>query len=298
MSKGVLVFARNNHEVDYVKQAYFLAQRAKKYLNLPTTVVTDSGDYLRSTFKDYETVFDKVIDIVWKKEDLTENTTLSKTEEHSLKRYHDGTFTEKRLEFKNETRTLAYDITPYNETLLLDSDIIINNDLYNWCFKQPNDFLIYKDAYDLAGHRNYSEFEYISDTSVDFYWATCIFFRKTESNKIFFDLVQHVQENWSHYKKVYQLNKVVYRNDHAFSIAIHIMNGFKSGTSFANPMPGKLYYITDRDLLQKIKGESFLFLLEKENHAAEYTLMKFKGHNIHVMNKFSLNRCIDEVLNV
>ena len=34
MSKGILVFARNNEQVDYVKQAYHLAKRAKEYLNL------------------------------------------------------------------------------------------------------------------------------------------------------------------------------------------------------------------------------------------------------------------------
>ena len=46
MSKGALVFARNNAQVDYVKQAHFLAKRIKKYLNIGTTVVTDSKDYL------------------------------------------------------------------------------------------------------------------------------------------------------------------------------------------------------------------------------------------------------------
>lgn len=298
MSKGILVFARNNVEVDYVKQAYYLAKQVKKNLNLPTTIVTDSGKYLRHEFSDYNTVFDNIIDIVWNKSDLSKNTTLSKTENHTYKRYNDGTLVEKKLEFKNETRTLAYDVSPYKETLILDSDIIVNNDIFKWCFDQPNDFLIYKNAYDLAGFRNYKEFDYISDTSVDFYWATCIFFRKTEANKIFFDLVQHVQENWSHYKKVYQLNRVVYRNDHAFSIAIHIMNGFLPGREFAKEMPGKLYYTTDKDILFKIDENEFLFLLEKEKHIGEYTPIKFKKHNIHVMNKFSLNRCIDEVLDV
>lgn len=298
MSKGVLVFARNNNTVDYVKQAYFLAKQVKKYLQLPTTIVTDSGDYLQLSFPDYETVFDRVINIVWNKKDLSKDTTLSKTENHTFKRYHDGTLVEKKLEFKNETRTLAYDVSPYDETLLLDSDIVVNNDLYKWCFTQPNNFLIYKTAYDLAGFRDYREFEYISDSSIDFYWATCVFFRKTESNKIFFDLVQHIQENWTHYKNVYQLNRVVYRNDHAFSIAIHIMNGFQSGTMFAKEMPGKLFYTTDKDILHKIDNDEMLFLLEKQSHRGEYTAARFKHYNIHVMNKFSLNRCIDEVLDV
>ena len=95
--------------------------------------------------------------------------------------------------------------------------------------------------------RNEKEFEFISDTSVDFYWATCIFFRKNPVNKIFFDLVQHIEQEWDHYRRVYQITSNLFRNDFAFSIAIHIMNGFQKG-KFAKEMPGKMMYTTDRDI--------------------------------------------------
>ena len=62
-NRGALIFARNNLEVDYLKQAHYLAKRIKQYLGLPTTVVTDSLDYLKATYTDYETVFDKVIEV-------------------------------------------------------------------------------------------------------------------------------------------------------------------------------------------------------------------------------------------
>ena len=41
MSSGVLLFAFNNEQVDYVSQAQYLAKRIRKYLDLPTTLVTD-----------------------------------------------------------------------------------------------------------------------------------------------------------------------------------------------------------------------------------------------------------------
>jgi len=282
MSKGVLVFARNNSQVDYVKQAYFLAKRVEKYLKLPVSLVTDNLDYIKSNYKDYKKVFDKVI--------TTEYTTA-----FTLKRYNDGSLSGKQLEFKNDTRPMAYELTPYDETLLLDSDIVIADTTFLECFNQQSDFLIYKSAYDLANFRDYSEFTHISDTSVPFYWATCVFFRKTPENKIFFDLIQHIKENWQHYNSVFQLNRTVYRNDHAFSIAIHIMNGRQEG-SFAGKMPGKLFYTTDKDILCDVQGESFLFLVEKENHLGEYTPIRFKDNTVHVMNKFSLNRFIDKEL--
>jgi len=282
MTKGVLVFARNNSQIDYVKQAYYMATRVQKFLNIPVSIVTDNSDYLKKTFSDHESVFDKIIDTGF-------------TDTYTLKRYNDGTLAGRQLEFKNDTRTLAYNLTPYDETLLLDSDFLVNNDVLNNCFSSNKDFLIYKDAYDLANFRDYSEFDYVSDTSVPFYWATCVFFRKTVSNKIFFDLLQHIQQNWFHYNSIFQINSSVYRNDHAFSIAIHIMNGYQQGT-FAGKMPGKLFYTTDKDILHEINDRTFLFLIEKENYLGEYTPIRFKNHNIHVMNKFSLGRIIDKEL--
>ena len=56
MSKGIIVFARNNSNIDYVKQAVFLAKKAKQHLNLPTSIITDGVDYLKKTFD--ENVFE------------------------------------------------------------------------------------------------------------------------------------------------------------------------------------------------------------------------------------------------
>lgn len=276
-SKGVLVLARNNGHIDYVKQAVYLAKRVKKYLGLPTSVLTDSVNYLNET---YPGVFDRVIPVEYVND-----------ENHRL--YFDGSLTQKTANFKNRMRADAYDISPYDETLLLDSDIIICNDMFKHCFDSKNDFLIYKDADDIAKVRDETEFKYISDYGIEFYWATCVFFRKTPENKIYFDLVKHIQEHWQHYFRTYQLTSSLFRNDFAFSIAIHMMNGFQPG-NFAAPMPGKLLYTIDKDILWDVNDEILTFLVEKEKYIGEYTPIVTKGQTIHVMNKFSLNRAIDE----
>ena len=277
--KGVLIFARNNAQIDYIKQAHFLAKRIKHYLNLPTTVVTDSINYLKDTYKDYKTVFDQVIEVPL-------------ATSPSRKRYYDGTNVFKQLEFKNDLRTSAYELTPYDETLMLDSDYIVSNDLFKNCFTQDHDFLIFKEAHDLSGFRNDAQFVHISDTSVDFYWATCVFFRKTEANKIFFDLTKHIQENWQHYNSIFQINRGTFRNDWVFSIAIHIMNGYQRG-NFSHTMPGKMYFTSDKDILWELQKDQFLFLIQKDKFLGEYTPLKVKGSSVHVINKFSLNRIID-----
>jgi hypothetical protein len=291
--RGVLVFARNNSQVDYIKQARFLAQRARKYLNLPTTLVTDSPDFLEHEYPDYNKVFDRVISMVWKSKDVKNNTVLSLGENHSQRRFYDGALVAKQLDWKNNSRSLAYDVSPYEETLLLDSDVVISNSNWLECFSQTNDFLTYKQCTELLDIDRGDDFQRISDTSVDFYWATAIFFRKTQENKTFFDLVKHIQENWQHYCRIFQINSPYFRNDYAFSIAIHIMNGYQTG-NFAQPMPGTLYFVTDKSILWEISDNSQLILLEKPTYDGEYTPLRIRDVNLHCMNKFSLNRCIDE----
>ena len=282
-SAGILLFANNNEKIDYLKQAYFLAKKVKYYLNLPTTVVTDSVKYLKDQYRDADVVFDKIVEVSWS------------AENYFYKNYRDGTLTKIKLQFKNQLRSKAYDISPYNETLLLDTDIILCNNQYIQCFLHNNNFLIYHNACDLSLFRKSNEFTYINDIGVKFYWATAVFFRKSKENKIFFNLLQHIQENWNHYRSIFQINQSYFRNDHAFSIAIHIMNGYTEG-DFAKSMPGKLYYTTDKDICYDIKNEKITFLLEKEDYLGEYTLAVTNGLSIHVMNKFSLNRCIDTEL--
>ena len=281
MSKGAFLIARNNSYIDYVKQAVFLAKQIKKYLDIPVTIATDSVDYLETTFGTDE--FDSVIK-------------LSNVGEINKRFFFDGTNTKKTASFKNNNRASVYDLTPYDETLLLDTDYIIGNDLLKYCFNLNHDLMLYKKSSDVAQVRDEKEFDKISNTSVDFYWATVVFFRKTKSNKIFFDLIKHIEEEWHHYKRVYQITSNLFRNDYAFSIATHIMNGFQSG-DFVQELPGKMLYTVDKDILWKFTDNSVMsFLVEKEGCLGEYNALTTKQQSIHVMNKFSLGRIIDEEL--
>ena len=113
MSQGVVLIARNNTEIDYIKQAVFLAKRITHYLDIPVSVITDSEDYLKNSF-DY-TVFDQIISIPW-------------TEVKNNRIFFDGSLAHKTAPFKNDIRDQVYDLSPYDETLLLDTDYIISND--------------------------------------------------------------------------------------------------------------------------------------------------------------------------
>ena len=268
MSSGVLLFAFNNEQVDYVSQAQYLAKRIRKYLDLPTTLVTDDVERVVKFYNGKE-VFDEILS--------------SSIEQKNHKTYHDGSLSKKVLEFKNFNRSDSYDLSPYDRTLVLDTDYIISNDLLAQAMKLPHELMMYKDSMDISGWRDTSEFKLISETSIDFWWATCIIFDKSERNNSFFDLVKHIKKNYEHYRNLYQVTTTVFRNDVAFSIANNIMG-------YTKELPGKMVYSTGKDILQKIKDDELTLLIEKQDRIGEYTLIKSKGVNLHVMNKFSLGR--------
>lgn len=274
MSKGVLLFAFNNDSLNYLNQARHAAERISKFMDLPTSIVTDE----KVNIEQYPH-FDKIIEV--------KNAAINNT-----RKYNDGSLYSKSLNFRNFGREHSYRLSPYKETIVMDTDFVICNNKLNNCFLQQNDFLLYKNSSHVGHRKNIYEFEHISDTSIDFYWATVFFFRKTKLNETFFNLVSHIRENYIHYRNVYQFKNTMYRNDFAFSIAIHIMNGFQKG-NFAAELPGKNFFSLDKDILTRITNDIVYMLVEKENSLGEYTPVKLSGSNIHIMNKFSLERVIN-----
>jgi hypothetical protein len=277
MSQGVIIFAFNNSEIDYVELAIYSAKRIKEYLGKPVTLITDSSNWLYKKFPSQAEIFDKIIE----SSDTTNQT----------KRFYDGNFNYKNLVWKNSNRVDCFSLSPYDETLVIDSDFLINSDTLKYCWDQPHDFLIFKDSNDLSGWRQNKEFDYVSEYSVDFYWATVFFFRKTENTRIFFSLLKHIKNQWTYYSKFYRLMTTNFRNDMAFSIAIHIMNGYGRG-DFARPFFNKLHYILDRDFIVDDNNKTLKFLVQKPNKSNEYMLIKTHDLDVHVMNKVSLLKVV------
>lgn len=285
MTKGVFLFAQNNHTIDYVKQAIFCAKKIKKHLNLPVALATDNSSYLKQNYPYYEKYIDHVIELEWKE------CTQTKT-------FFDGTMSKRDLEWRNFERHNVYNLTPFDETLVMDTDFIVGNDLYKFAFETDEELLIFKDITDVNADRpELHVFKHISDKSIDMYWATVFYFKKTESMKLFFNLVSHVKDNWKFYRIINQIPDYKFRNDFAFSIAIHILNGHQK-TNWPKPLPGNLWFTTDLDILVKMdkEDERYTFLLDKKNWRGHYTLSSIEDANIHIMNKFSLDRAISEAL--
>jgi len=274
------MFALNNPKVDYIKQAVYTAKKLKELTGLDSCLVTDAIGYLERIAPDYEDYFCKVIS----------SRTLNLKLKSSNKRYHDGNKSYHLLPFQNEFRVCSYELSPFLKTLVIDTDILWNNTEIFRVFKNSHHTVsLYKDCISLNPYTDVTEFETINEQGVDFYWATCVYFEKNNKSKLFFDILKHVYNNWNYYKTLYHIKNKVYRNDIAFSIAIHLVNNMECNT-FVGELPGTLYYSIDRDILMKKDGRTGI-LLDK---GFDYTYTRLEKENIHVMNKFSLGRYIDD----
>tara|TARA_B100000470_G_C19791780_1_gene392512 strand:- start:1669 stop:2523 length:855 start_codon:yes stop_codon:yes gene_type:complete len=280
MTKGVILFANNNDEIDYVRQAIFCAKHIKKHLNLPVSLITDSEKHLQTKYPHLIDIFDKVI-------------SAEKIQVYQRKTFRDGRQVSKKLQWNNFNRSDAYNLTPYDETIVMDTDYIVGNDLLLNCFKLNDDFMIWKDSLYINPYGKPWEIRYVSDTSIEMYWATVFYFKKNKKMETFFELLKYIKENWNYYRWIYQISGRNFRNDFAFSIAIHIMNGFESSTHWPTNPPGSLYYIFDRDLVEDFKDDEFTFLCTLPNDNSNYSVATTKDLNVHVMNKIGLEQLIE-----
>ena len=288
-SKGVLLFAHNNSEIDYGMMAYICAKYIEKNLNVPVSLATDTGtvrwlDQQDPKFKDQ---FDQII--------LTDHIPSPVTQE---KKYYDGSLEYKKLNFGNGYRFNCYEFSPYEKTLVLDTDVLITNDRLKHIWDSKTDFMINSDHFDLARDRDVFEFQRVQDHGIDFYWATMFYFEKTAWCKVFFDLCNHIIENYEFYRFVYQIPGQLMRNDYVVSIAIHIINGFDNKVK-PESLPCQIYYTVDRDELIKVDSDKeFLFLIQKKEYVGQYTLSRTSNQILHIMNKYSIIRNADRLLEV
>lgn len=196
MSKGALLFAFNNEKFNYFEMAQFTAKRINHFLNLPVTVITDS----ESISKNKSVNFDKIICVEPDK---------SNEREYSV--------------WINKGRYQAFDLSPYDETLLLDVDYVVNSTNLLRIFSFYDDFACHNSTSFLM-NKNVPQ-EKLSPLSFVTLWATVIAFKKTPRVKQIFDCLQMIQNNYKHYGNLHGFLDAVFRNDHALTLAVSLANG-------------------------------------------------------------------------
>jgi hypothetical protein len=134
---------------------------------------------------------------------------------------------------------------------------------------------------------------YVSDTGIHLYWATTVMFTKNQRAKSFFDLVEFIRVNYQYYGDLFRFDTRQYRNDIAFSVAKHIIDGFETDTAMTLP---SLLTILDRDILHSVDENGKLTFLVTPMADSNYCAIAMKNTDLHIMNKQSIIRNADSLL--
>jgi hypothetical protein len=290
-TRGFLMFAHNNEEIDYLRLAILNAKLIQKNTGLKNiTVVTDP----HSLKHNEKTLGKKFIKSAINNLIVVEKD--KKFKQKNIRLYKDTSHASKYLPFYNVNRCDAYDISPYDETILLDADYLILSDTLNHCWGHNNELMMNWKFQDIMYERKDPTLDRLYDMGITMYWATVVYFRKTEYVESFFNIVKHVRNNPQYYKDLYKWQGTLYRNDYSFSIAAHMMSGFVD--KGIPQLPTTLYKSFDTDDIHSAVDENTIIMyLEKPRSPGDFMLTKWQGIDLHIMNKWAINRISEELLN-
>jgi hypothetical protein len=286
MSRGVVIFGVNNARIDYVQLAIMCASFIRK--NMPGTnvcLISDKGSV--DPRHDVYTLFDSVVLIEEQEQKFVNN-----------RRYRDTQYYGFEAQFKNESRSTVYDLSPYDETLLIDCDFLVCNDVLSHVWGSEEEFQINKYATDLFHNKLQGAEDRLNPYGIPMYWATVIYFRKGEKAKRLFDLVEHVKDNWDFYQLTYDFPGALFRNDYAFSIAIHILNGLFEESNYVVSLPDPtILSALDTDQFFGISSPAKLHFFHQDRQETwKYQGVTTNGLNVHCMNKLSLLNNMNEIM--
>jgi hypothetical protein len=210
----------------------------------------------------------------------------------NVRNLHDG-FESKIIPFVNSNRYSVWELSPYDQTLLIDSDYLIFSNKLNEYWSVDAPVMMGQDMTDLTGERGGILDSRVSETGVHMFWATTVMFDKSAESEFFFKLVDFVKDNYVYYADLFRFNPKQFRNDIAFSVAKHIMNGFE--TEFAYTLP-PILTVFDKDILHNVEQDRLTFLVSQPHDVAGFWAATTKGTDVHIMNKQSIIRNADCLL--
>jgi hypothetical protein len=247
MTTGALIFARNNEQIDYEAMAQWSAKNIERHLGIPTHIITDNSAPSTNTRH-----FTDVGTVAW----------------------------------HNMNRMDAYRLTPWNRTLILDADYVVASNQLQSILNTDQDFLAHRWAYDVTGCNTFEGLNYFGNNRMPMWWATVIMFRKSRHTELIFNSMQMIRDNWTHYRNLYKNTNATYRNDHALSIALGIVNGHT--LNYAG-IPWALASVTPEHKLTQLDQDRYrIDFVNGENKARWITVTQ----DFHAMGKQQLGAIV------
>jgi len=234
-SRGILAFAYNVESIDYIAIAASTLKLASEKLSLPYRLITDAelkNDVFNSRYD-----IDSDSFITWR----------------NVGRHH------------------AYELSPFDETLVIDVDYLVVDNNLNKIFDSDWDYLLQRKSYALTAEWS----KLMGATSLPYVWATVFAFRKTSRARLYFDLIGRIQRNYAYYCALFNVQERNFRNDYAFAMADVILNGYSLASQ---SIPENMLAINQPIMDIDVDGNKFV-IRDKDQ---AYVLPKM---NLHVMSK-------------
>ena len=249
------MFAYNNETTDYEALARLNEKLIKKFLDVPVHIVTGE-----------------------------QQTTNARTFRY------DNNHTE-RVSWHNTTRMNAYDLSPFDNTLLLDVDYFILSDNLDFVWDMPNEFICQDRVFDITYTRSYDADSMLSKTSFPMRWATCVYFKKTPFSKAVFEMMAEIKDNYQYYAHLFNFRQTPYRNDFALSIALQILSGYQDQSHhFHFPVA----CLSTHDIIKEFREDGTI-VFEYKDQKGKQCVSRIKGMDLHVMNKKQVFEVYDDI---
>ena len=259
MTTGAVIFAVGDGAINYASMAAWSAKRIQRFLDLPTTLITDQ--------EVDDPAFDQVLRI-------------TRTPSERTRWFSDLA---QSVPWHNLDRCDAYDLSPYDRTLLLDADYVVNSSRLRPIIDHYEHFWCHRHAYTVGVGQTFDTF---GRHRHPMWWATVIAFGRDAQSEFIFDSMRMIRDNWQHYRDLYHIDTPLFRNDYALSIALPLVNGHVQSVV----QPGAMMNIMPEHRLSQVDEYTFEVTWECSQGRVHTNLLE--TYDFHAMCKRDLGAIV------
>lgn len=275
------MFAHNNDLFDYGTMAYAAALSAGHHIDVPISLVTDEQTW-KTLLCDYP-----------RAEEYFENPILIEHQNTHQRHFALADGSMRKAKYHNTSRLDAYELSPFDETLLIDTDVLIQDTSLQLVWGSSAYVMMNHEISELILATDNTQIK-LSDKSLTTFWATICYFRKCKVTEDFFALSKYVEEHYEYYGALYGFPTSLVRVDYIMTIAAHIMSGYVHGAkSIVEPLPVEdTVFAWNDDILIGFDEDRSTFLTKSGGR--DFPVSTYR--TVHCMNKDSMMNMADRII--
>lgn len=279
--RGMLMFAHNNGLFDYGKMAYASALGAVHHIDAPISLVTD------------EETWGNLLDGYPRAEKLFDTPILIEHENKHQRHFGLADGSAKKALYHNTSRLRAYELSPYDETLMIDTDVLIQDSSLENVWGSSACIRMNQKISELILGGGNTQVK-LSDKSLTTFWATICYFRKCKVTEDFFALSKYVKEHYEYYGALYGFSTSIMRVDFILTITAHIMSGYvNEASSVVEPLPTEdTVFAWNKDIMIDVEEGRTTFLTKSDGR--DFPVATYR--TVHCMNKDSMMNMADRII--